>query len=163
MSQEYDDAAASSRVVWEIAREIDRARQHDINAHHNVGGYDDGAQQNYEALALRITAQCAEAAVAGTLTWRLLILADYYTAFGETSPEVRREHLLRLAATVVANIADLDRREFAGLVAEPELVELAGRADSVAKHPSTRTWFSAEARAGLDGLWRQSRHEAVFA
>lgn len=60
---------------------------------------------------------CDEDAVAGTLTWQVILNEELYEALAETDPTKRREELVQLAAVVVAAIESEDRAAAAAAAA----------------------------------------------
>lgn len=87
------------------------------------GGYDEDIYAAQRKLYIN-----NQLSTAGTLTWHDLLCADFLFVSAARTVEAKRAAAVDLAATVLAFIDDIDRRQFSELVARPELQELAGEA-----------------------------------
>lgn len=120
----------TSTVRW-ICQEINTQRLEDVLAGYDQPGIhrdSNGDVRWWGQQAKRQLVQNAET-IPAQLTWDSLLQADLYSTRAAETPADRRQRLVEMAATIVANIDDIDRRQFAGVVAQPELASLKGEAD----------------------------------
>lgn len=121
-----------SEATVRICEEISKQRWQD-----HYDGYDqpgihrdsNGDERWWTRQAKRQLVQNAETLPA-QLTWDALLQADFYMVRGSETPADRRQRLVEMAATIVANIDDIDRRQYATLIQQPELASLKGEADA---------------------------------
>jgi hypothetical protein len=73
----------------------------------------------YAELANEAKRLCDQASSGGVLTWADILREEVYEALAEEHPENLRAELVQVAAVAVAWVEDIDRREFARLVAHP--------------------------------------------
>lgn len=126
---------SDTNAVQRISAEIAKQRAADVEAGYDMPGIHRDSNQRAFA-GHRFYSQAAQrqlhknaATVPSDLTWDDLLAADYYMTRAAETPADRRQRLVEMAATIVANIDDIDRRQYAALIKQPELASLKGEAD----------------------------------
>lgn len=121
-----------TNAVQRISAEIAKQRAADVEAGYDMPGIhrdNNNDTRWWNQSAKRQLIQNAETSPA-QLTWDALLQADFYMIRGSETPADRRQRLIEMAATIVANIDDIDRRQYAALIKQPELASLKGEADA---------------------------------
>lgn len=95
-------------LLYEVDNELTRQVEKWGEQNHPDGTVSD---EDSKILAEIAKKTCDEAADAGELTWRMILMEEIFEAFAETDPAALKRELIQVAAVAVSWAEAIERRE----------------------------------------------------